>query len=108
LQWNRIARTVSAASGLNQWENAQLFVLLNMALADSGVGTAETKYPYNYWRPQTAIQFAASDGNPDTIADPDWEPLDPTPPLPGLRLRPQCRRGRGGRSPAARVRDRPD
>jgi PAP2 superfamily len=82
LQWNRIARTVSAASGLNQWENAQLFVLLNMALADSGVGTAETKYRYNYWRPQTAIQFAASDGNPDTIADPDWEPLDPTPPLP--------------------------
>jgi hypothetical protein len=82
LQWNRIARTVSAASGLNQWENAQLFALLNMALADSGVGTAETKYHYNYWRPQTAIQFAASDGNPDTIADPDWEPLDPTPPLP--------------------------
>jgi hypothetical protein len=82
LQWNRIARTVSAASGLNQWENAQLFALLNMALADGDVGTGETKVHYNYWRPQTAIQLAASDGNPDTIADPDWEPLDPTPPLP--------------------------
>jgi hypothetical protein len=82
LQWNRIARTVSAASGLNPWENAWLFALLNMALADGDVGTGETKYHYNYWRPQTAIQFAATDGNPDTIADPDWEPLDPTPPLP--------------------------
>jgi hypothetical protein len=82
LQWNRIARTVSAASGLNRWENAQLFALLNMALADGDVGTGETKYHYNYWRPQTAIQLAASDGNPDTIADPAWEPLDPTPPLP--------------------------
>jgi hypothetical protein len=82
LQWNRIARTVSAASGLNRWENARLFALLNMALADGGIGTTETKYHYNYWRPETAIQLAASDGNPDTIADPDWEPLDPTPPIP--------------------------
>jgi hypothetical protein len=82
LGWNRIARTVSAASGLNRWENARLFALLNMALADADVGTGETKYHYNYWRPQTAIQLAASDGNPDTIADPAWEPLDPTPPLP--------------------------
>jgi hypothetical protein len=82
LQWNRIARTVSAASGLNRWENAQLFALLNMALADGDVGSWETKYHYNFWRPQTAIQFAATDGNPDTIADLDWEPLDPTPPFP--------------------------
>jgi hypothetical protein len=82
LQWNRIARTVSAASGLNRWENAQLFALLNMALADGDVGSWETKYHYNFWRPQTAIQFAATYGNPDTIADLDWEPLDPTPPFP--------------------------
>jgi hypothetical protein len=82
LRWNRIARTVSAASGLNLWENARLFALLNMALADGYVGSWETKYHYNYWRPQTAIQLAASDGNPDTIADPNWEPLDPTPPFP--------------------------
>ena len=82
MQWNRIARTVSAASGLNRWENAQLFALLNMALADSDVGSWETKYHYNFWRPQTAIQFAATYGNPDTIADLDWEPLDPTPPFP--------------------------
>jgi hypothetical protein len=79
LQWNRIARTVSAVSGLNLWENARLFALLNMALADGYIGSFETKYHYNYWRPLTAIQLADTDGNPDTDADPAWEALDPTP-----------------------------
>jgi PAP2 superfamily len=79
LQWNRIARTVSAVSDLNTWENGRLFALLNMALADGYIGSWETKYHYNYWRPQTAIRLADTDGNPDTDADPDWEALDPTP-----------------------------
>ena len=43
LQWNRIARTVSAGEGLDLWENARLFGLLNMGLADGYVGSFETK-----------------------------------------------------------------
>ena len=82
LQWNRIARTVSEDAGLDLWENARLFGLLNMALADGYVGSFETKYLYNYWRPVTAIQTANTDGNPDTVADPTWTPLVPTPPIP--------------------------
>jgi len=82
LQWNRIARTVSAAAGLDLWENARLFGLLNIAMADGYIGSWETKYHYNYWRPITAIRLADTDGNPDTTADPTWEPLEPTPPLP--------------------------
>lgn len=82
LQWNRIARTVSAAAGLNLWENARLFGLLNMALMDGYIGTFETKYHYNYWRPITAIRLAATDGNPDTSADPTWTPLVDTPAIP--------------------------
>jgi hypothetical protein len=82
LQWNRIARTVSEAVGLDIWEHARLFALLNMALADGNIGTAETKYHYKYWRPQTAIQMAETDGNPDTSADPTWAPLGPEPPIP--------------------------
>ena len=66
LMWNRIARTVSAAEGLDLWENARLFGLLNMAMADGYIGTFETKYHYNFWRPVTAIQLADTDGNPDT------------------------------------------
>src|SRR5262249_19735506 len=33
LRWNRIARTVATKKGLDLWENARLFGLLNMALS---------------------------------------------------------------------------
>ena len=82
LQWNRIARTVSADKRLDLWEQARLFGLLNMALADGYIGSFDTKYYYNYWRPVTAIQAAATDGNPNTSADPTWTPLVTTPPIP--------------------------
>jgi hypothetical protein len=80
LQWNRIARTVSADQGLDLWENARLFGLLNMALADGYIAMVDAKNHYNYWRPVTAIQTADTDGNPDTAGDPTWTPLRPTPP----------------------------
>jgi len=81
-QWNRIARTVSATAGLTLWENARLFGLLNLALADGYIASFDTKYHYNYWRPITAIREAATDGNPHTGADPTWTPLLDTPPIP--------------------------
>ena len=82
LAWNRIARTVSADEGLDMWENARLFGLLNMALADGYVGTFETKYELNFWRPVTAIRAADTDGNPNTDVDATWSPLVTTPPIP--------------------------
>jgi hypothetical protein len=82
LQWNRIARTVSTAEGLDSWENARLFGLLNIALTDGYIGTFETKYHYRFWRPVTAIRLAGIDGNPATIADPAWTPLLQNPPIP--------------------------
>jgi hypothetical protein len=66
--------------GLTRWENARLFGLLNLALADGYIAMAATKNHYNYWRPVTAIQTGDTDGNPDTIGDPTWTPLRPTPP----------------------------
>ena len=68
------------------WENARLFALLNMALADGYIGSWETKYHYNYWLRKTAIRTAATDGNPDTMPDEDWVPLETDAGLPGLRL----------------------
>jgi hypothetical protein len=83
LRWDRIARTVAIRKGLDLWENARLFGLLNMALADGYIATFDTKYKaYNYWRPVTAIQNADTDGNPGTKADPTWTPLVTTPPIP--------------------------
>ena len=82
LAWNRIARTVSADQGLDLWENARLFGLLNMALADGYVGTFEFKYELNFWRPVTAIRAADTDGNPNTDVNANWSPLVTTPPIP--------------------------
>ncbi len=82
LAWNRIARTVASDRGLDLWDAARLFGLLNIAMSDGYVGTFETKYHYNFWRPVTAIRLAGTDGNPDTVADPGWSPLVTTPPIP--------------------------
>ena len=82
LLWNRVARDVADTEGLDDWEQARLFGLLNMALADGYVASWENKYRYNFWRPVTAIQLGDDDGNPQTTGDPDWEPLVPTPPIP--------------------------
>ncbi len=79
LKWNRIARTVSADRGLTPWENARLFGLLNLALADGYIAMADSKNHYNYWRPVTAIQTGDTDGNPNTLGDSTWTPLRPTP-----------------------------
>jgi PAP2 superfamily len=81
LKWNRIARTVSAQEGLDLWDNARLFGLLNVALADGYIAMVSTKNHYNYWRPVTAIQEGDIDGNPATTGDLTWTPLrPPTPP----------------------------
>jgi hypothetical protein len=82
LSWNRLARSVSASTGLDLWENARLFGLLNLALADGYIASWETKHHYNFWRPVTAIHAADTDGNPNTTADPTWTPLQPTYPIP--------------------------
>ena len=85
LTWNRIAITVSPQRGLDLWENARLFALLNIAIADGYIAQANGKYHYKFWRPVTAVHLADSDGNPDTIGDPTWTPLQqnyPTPDYP--------------------------
>jgi hypothetical protein len=79
LGWNRIARILAAAKGLGLWESARLFGLLNLALADGYIANFDTKAHYNRWRPITAIREAATDGNPDTPADPTWMSLVPAP-----------------------------
>jgi hypothetical protein len=82
LLWNRIARTVATAQGLDLWESARLFGLLNLALTDGYIASWDAKYYYRLWRPVTAIRLAATDGNLATTADPTWTPLEQTPPIP--------------------------
>jgi hypothetical protein len=80
LKWSRIGRTVSTNTGLNPWQNARFFALLNMALADGYIAMSATKNHYSYWRPITAIRAGETDGNADTPGDLAWTPLRPTPP----------------------------
>jgi membrane-associated phospholipid phosphatase len=71
--WNRIAREVAAPRGFDAWENARLFALVNLALADGYIAGFEDKYHCNYWRPVTAIRH---------MGDREWLSYLPTPPVP--------------------------
>ena len=77
--WNRIAQDVARAKGTTLAQNARLFALLNIASADAGIVCWDAKYTYDFWRQITAIRNADTDGNPDTVADPNWTPLVVTP-----------------------------
>ena len=77
--WNRIAQDVARAKGTTLAQNARLFALLNLAGADAGIACWDAKYVYDFWRQITAIREADTDGNPDTVADPNWTPLVTTP-----------------------------
>ena len=72
--WNEIAQTEVHAHHLTTAQSARVFALLNLTLADEVIAFYDSKYTYNLWRPVTAIRAAASDGNPETAADPDWLP----------------------------------
>jgi hypothetical protein len=80
--WNAIARDIADQQGNSLLENARMFGLLNIALADAGISAWDTKYEYNLWRPVTGIREGDSDGNPDTAGDAGWTPLLTTPPFP--------------------------
>jgi hypothetical protein len=73
--WNEIAENAATSQGNTLDQNARLFAELNVALADETIAFFDAKYTYNRWRPVTAIQLAGQDGNPDTVADPNWLPL---------------------------------
>jgi hypothetical protein len=77
--WNSAARQASAAQGLTLPQNARLFARLAMAMADAAFAGWDTKYHYNFWRPQAAIRGGDTDGNDWTESDPDWLPLISTP-----------------------------
>ena len=82
LGWNRIANTAVRQQALDPWSAARAFALVNFAMADGFIGGFEAKYRFRFWRPETAIREAATDGNPVTEADSTWKPFLITPPVP--------------------------
>jgi hypothetical protein len=83
--YNQIARVISVQEGNTVGENARMFALINIAMADAGIVGWGVKYRDIFWRPIVGIRRAAEDGNPDTVPDPDWVDLGApkSNPLPG-------------------------
>ena len=81
-QTGRGFRQVALDYPMTLADNARLFAMLYVALADAAIASVESKYYYGFWRPITAIRNADTDGNPDTLADPAWTPLTTTPNFP--------------------------
>jgi len=80
--WNSAASQVAIAQGRSMSENARAFALLNMAISDAQAAVFETKYHYNFWRPETAIRAGDTDGNPYTHSDAAFVPFITTPCFP--------------------------
>jgi hypothetical protein len=77
--YSRALRFLIADRKLDVARSARLAAMQYVSLADSLVACFNAKYHYGFWRPYTAIHNADTDGNPNTAADPNWLPLDPTP-----------------------------
>jgi hypothetical protein len=73
--YNQITRVVAQQEHNNVFDNARLFALVNLAMADGGICCWDTKYVYDFWRPVIAIRAANTDGNPLTGRVKDWTPL---------------------------------
>ncbi len=80
--WHEIAASIARARTNTLAGNARMFALLSLAQADAAIVCWEAKYRYNLWRPVTAIQRAAEDGNAATEAQTDWDQFLAAPPFP--------------------------
>lgn len=72
--WNSIAQIIADARGNTLEQNARLFALLNIAMADAAICAWDAKYTFHFWRPVTAINF--------TEPELGWSSFIVTPPFP--------------------------
>ena len=77
-----ILRSVANGQGGTLADHARLLARAYTNAADALIVTWRDKARYSFWRPVTAIQEAASDGNPATEADSTWQSLIASPPYP--------------------------
>jgi hypothetical protein len=75
VMYNQVVQALAVREGNTMAENARLFALANVAMADAGITAWECKYEDSFWRPVTGIREGDADGNPGTIGNPLWEPL---------------------------------
>jgi hypothetical protein len=73
--WNTLLRSLANLYHLDTADQARLYGAVNLAAADAAIACWNDKYYWQFWRPKAAIREADTDGNPATVADPNWEPL---------------------------------
>ena len=76
--YNQIAVHIANQRGTgtpNVVNLARLLALVHTSMADAGIACWESKYVYKFWRPVGGIREGDTDGNPNTIVDPDFSPL---------------------------------
>lgn len=71
----RNVEEIAAAVGNSPEQNARLFAMASVSMADAAIAAWDAKFQKDFWRPVTGIQEADTDGNPNTIQDADWKPL---------------------------------
>ena len=91
--WDPVAISLAEKHQFSLLRTARLLAQVNLAMSDAMLGCWDAKYTYAFWRPITAITLADTDNNPDTIADPNWTPLIPTPPFPEYPSAHSCASG---------------
>lgn len=81
--YNQIAVQIARQRNSDVVETARLLALVNVAMADAGTSSWDSKYHYAFWRPVTGIRESDAgtgpsglgDGNAATIGDPAFFPL---------------------------------
>jgi hypothetical protein len=73
--YNQIARGIAEQEGNTAAQNARMFALINISMADAGIQSWGVKYRDDFWRPILAVHQGDLDGNDNTMGDPDWSPL---------------------------------
>ena len=72
--YNQITVQIAEQMKSDVVELARLLALVNVAMADAGIATWESKYYYQVGRPVTVIREAGT-GNPQATGDPQFTPL---------------------------------
>jgi hypothetical protein len=81
--YNQLALTIADEMGTDFMGLTRLLALINVAMADAGVASWESKFHYQFWRPVGGIREAdrgtgptgEGDGNRATVGDPEYVPL---------------------------------
>jgi Vanadium chloroperoxidase N-terminal domain/PAP2 superfamily len=82
--YNQVVRAIVAKKGgVSEKDNAKLFAMVNVAMADAGIQAWHEKYKHNLWRPVVGIREADAgwgptgkgDSQAGTHGDPFWQPL---------------------------------